>query len=101
MFKEQAERSVKLGVLVSKVLADAKLELDAARVDAYIEEMSTSYEDPAEVIEYFKTDKQQRAQIEAVVLEDQVVDYILAAAKVTETQVSYADLLKEQQARRG
>ena len=101
LFKEQAERSVKLGVLVSKVLADAKLELDAARVETYIEEMSTSYEDPAEVIEYFKTDKQQRAQIEAVVLEDQVVDYILAAAKVTETQVSYEDLLKEQQARRG
>ncbi len=100
LFKEQAERSVKLGVLVSKVLADAKIELDPARVDAYIEEMATSYEDPNEVIEYFKTDKQQRSQIEAVVLEDQVVDYILAAAKVNETQVSYEELLKEQQARR-
>lgn len=101
LFKEQAQRSVKLGVLVSKVLADSKIELDAARVDAYIEEMATSYEDPAEVIEYFKTDKQQRAQIEAVVLEDQVVDYILAAAQVTESAVSYEALLKEQQARRG
>jgi trigger factor len=45
--------------------------------------MASSYEDPTEVIEYFKNDKQQRAQIEAVVLEDQVVDHILAAAKVT------------------
>jgi len=51
------------------------------------------------VIEYFKTDKQQRAQIEGVVLEDQVVDHILAAAKVTDEVVSYQDLLKEQQAR--
>ncbi|WP_173911568.1 trigger factor [Acinetobacter sp. Marseille-Q1618] len=99
LFKEQAEKSVKLGVLVSKILADSKLEVDAARVDAYIEDMATSYEDPAEVIEYFKNDEKQRAQIEAVVLEDQVVDYILAAAKVSDTEVSYQDLLKEQQAR--
>ena len=101
LFKEQAEKSVKLGVLVSKVLADAKLEVDQARVDAYIDDMASSYEDPTEVVEYFKNDKQQRAQIEAVVLEDQVVDHILAAAKVNDVAVSYEDLLKEQQARRG
>ena len=99
LFKEQAEKSVKLGVLVSKVLADAKIEVDPARVEAYIADMASSYEDPTEVIEYFNNDKQQRAQIEAVVLEDQVVDYILAAAQVTETTVSYEDLLKEQKAR--
>ena len=101
LFKEQAEKSVKLGVLVSKVLADAKLEVDQARVEAYIDDMASSYEDPTEVVEYFKNDKQQRAQIEAVVLEDQVVDHILAAAKVNDVPVSYEDLLKEQQARRG
>ena len=99
LFKEQAEKAVKLGVLVSKVLADSKIEVDPARVDAYIEDMASSYEDPNEVIEYFKNDAQQRAQIEAVILEDQVVDHILASAKVTDTQVSYQDLLKEQQAR--
>ena len=99
LFKEQAEKSVKLGVLVSRILADAKIEVDQARVEAYIEDMASSYEDPNEVIEYFKNDKQQRAQIEAVVLEDQVVDHILASAKVTDATVSYEDLLKEQQAR--
>lgn len=99
LFKEQATRSVKLGVLVSTILANAKLEVDQSRVDAYIDEMSTSYEDPTEVIEYFKNDQQQRSQIEAVILEDQVVDYILDAAKVTEKEISYEDLLKEQQAR--
>ena len=99
LFKEQAEKAVKLGVLVSKVLADAKIEVDPARVEAYINDMASSYEDPTEVIEYFKNDKQQRAQIEAVVLEDQIVDHILASAKVTDTAVSYEELLKEQQAR--
>lgn len=90
---------MKLGVLVSKVLQDAKLEADQERVKAYIEDMASSYEDPQEVIEYFSNDKQQRAQIEAVVLEDQVVDHILNAAKVVEKEVTYQDLLKEQQAR--
>ena len=99
LFKEQAEKAVKLGVLVSKVLADAKIEVDPARVEAYIDDMASSYEDPTEVIEYFKNDKQQRAQIEAVVLEDQIVDHILASAKVTDTAISYEELLKEQQAR--
>ena len=99
LFKEQAEKAVKLGVLVSKVLADAKIEVDPARVEAYIDDMASSYEDPTEVIEYFKNDQKQRAQIEAVVLEDQIVDHILASAKVTDTAVSYEELLKEQQAR--
>ena len=99
LFKEQAQKAVKLGVLVSKVLADAKIEVDPARVEAYIDDMASSYEDPTEVIEYFKNDKQQRAQIEAVVLEDQIVDHILASAKVTDTAVRYEELLKEQQAR--
>ncbi|MDQ8936616.1 trigger factor [Acinetobacter rudis] len=99
LFKEQAEKSVKLGVLVSAILAESKLEVDQARVDAYINDMASSYEDPTEVIEYFKNDEKQRAQIEAVVLEDQVVDHILASAKVTDKAVSYDELLKEQQAR--
>lgn len=100
LFKEQAERSVKLGVLVGQVLQDAKLTVDQDRVKALIEETAQSYEDPAEVVEYFSNDKQQRAQIEAVVLEDQVVDHILASAKVVDKEVNYQELLKEQQALR-
>lgn len=101
LFREQAERSVKLGILVSKVIQDANLTVDAARVTAFIEEMAQSYEDPSEVIEYFSTDDKQRAQIEAVVLEDQVVDLILAGATVTDKPVTYQELLAAQQAQRG
>ncbi|MEC7120446.1 MAG: trigger factor [Pseudomonadota bacterium] len=98
LFKEQAERSVKLGVLVAKIIEQSKLTVDQDRVTALITEMSESYEDPAEVIEYYSNDQQQRAQIEAVVLEDQVVEHILAGAKVTEAAVSYQELLAAQQA---
>ena len=62
-----------------------KLKLIKARVDAYIEDMASSYEDPAEVIEYFKNDKQQRSlKSKLFVLEDQVVDHILVSAKVND-----------------
>lgn len=98
LFQEQAERAVKLGVLVAKIIEQAKLAVDQDRVTAMITEMSESYEDPKEVIEYYSNDKQQRAQIEAVVLEDQVVDHILAGATVSEVAVSYQELLAAQQA---
>lgn len=100
LFREQAERAVKLGVLVGKVLEDAKLTVDQERVKAFIEETAQSYEDPQEVVDFFSNDQQQRSQIEAVVLEDQVVDYILQNAKVSDEAISYQDLLKEQQAQR-
>lgn len=100
LFREQAERSIKLGVLVGKILEDAKLTVDQERVKAFIEETAQSYEDPQEVVDFFSNDQQQRAQIEAVVLEDQVVDYILQNAAVTDESISYQDLLKEQQAQR-
>lgn len=99
MFKEDAEKAVKLGVLVGKIIDTAGLTVDQERVAAFIEDMSSSYEDPEEVKEFFTKDQQQRGQIEAVVLEDQVVDYILQTANVTEKTVSYQDLLQEQQAR--
>ncbi len=97
LFSEKAERSVKLGVLVGAIIDNAGLTVDQERVKTMIAEMSESYEDPSEVIEYFTTDKQQRAQVEAVALEDQVVDHILAAAQVTEVTVDYQELLKRNQ----
>ena len=78
--------------MVSKVLADAKLEVDL-HVEAYIDDMAFLYEDPTEVVEYFQNDKQQRAQIEAQLGEDQVVDHILAAAKVM-IAAGYEDFIK-------
>jgi trigger factor len=101
LFQDKSERSVKLGVLISKILADANLQVDQDRVKAMIAESAESYEDPSEVIEYYTNDKQQRAQVEAVVLEDQVIDHILSTAKVTEVAVDYQELLKRNQQQQG
>ncbi|OPH35263.1 trigger factor [Moraxella equi] len=93
LFEDQALRAVRLGVLVGQIIDKQKLEVDQERVTAFISEAAENYEDPAEVIEYYTNDKQERAGIEAVVLEDQVVEYILSQGKVTDKEVKYQDLL--------
>ncbi|OOS23181.1 trigger factor [Moraxella pluranimalium] len=93
LFEDQALRAVRLGVLVSQIIEAQKLEVDQERVSAFIAEAAENYEDPQEVIDYYTNDKQQRAQVESVVLEDQVVDYLLGQAKVTEKEVKYQELL--------
>lgn len=93
LFEEQALRAVRLGVLVSQIIDKEKIEVDQDRVTAFIAETAENYEDPQEVIDYYTNDKQQRAGIESVVLEDQVVDYLLSQGKVTDKEVKYQDLL--------
>lgn len=97
LFEDQALRAARLGVLVSSIIDKNKLEVDQQRVTNFIKDMSENYEDPQEVIDYYTNNKQERANIEALVLEDQVVDHILAQGKVTDKDVSYQDLLASQQ----
>ena len=97
LFEEQALRAARLGILVARIIEEQKLEVDQDRVETFISEAAENYEDPQEVIDYYTNDKQQRANIESVVLEDQVVDYLLSQAKVSDKEVSYKDLLAAQQ----
>ena len=97
LFEEQALRAARLGIIVARIIDTQNLEVDQERVETFINEAAENYEDPSEVIEYYTTDKQQRANIESVVLEDQVVDYLIAQGKVTDKEVSYQDLLAAQQ----
>ncbi|HAO58832.1 MAG TPA: trigger factor [Psychrobacter sp.] len=97
LFEEQAIRAARLGVLVSRVIEENELKVDQERVETFIKETAENYEDPAEVIEYYTNDAQQRANIESVVLEDQVVDFLLEQGKVTDKEVGYQELLASQQ----
>ena len=97
LFEEQALRAARLGIIVARLIDTQGIEVDQDRVETFIKEAAENYEDPAEVIEYYTNDKQQRANIESVVLEDQVVDYLIEQGKVTDKEVSYQDLLAAQQ----
>lgn len=95
LFSEQAQRRVSLGLLLSGAIEDKKVEVDADRVKAAVEEIASSYEASEEVVNYYMNNKEQLAQVEAMVLEDQVVDILLESATVVDENLSYADLMKE------
>ncbi len=98
MFKEEADRRVALGLLVGEVINTAKLKADGDKVRAMVEEVASTYESPEEVVEYYYSNEKMLQGVEAAVLEDQVVEHVMAAAKVTEQDSSYDDLIKPQNA---
>ena len=95
MFKEQADRRVGLGLLLSEVVKDNNLTVEADRVTSTIEELAATYDDPQEVINYYNQNPQLKSGIESSVLEDMVVDLILEKATVTEKTVSYEDAVSK------
>ena len=93
LFRAESERRVRLGLLVSELVKQADLRAKPEQVRARIEEFAQSYEQPAQVVAYYLADRQRRAEIEAIVLEDNVVDHILANAKVTDENVGFDELM--------
>lgn len=94
LFREQAERSVRLGLVVREILDKHELRADKDRVRARIEEIAEPYEDPQEVINYFYGNQQQLQQVEGAVLEDMVVDLVLDSARVEEKEMAYEEVVR-------
>ena len=67
---------------------------DEDKVKALVEEMAQGYEDPKEFVDYYLNNAEQRSQLEGVVLEDMVVEHLLAAGTVTDTEVDYETAVK-------
>ena len=94
MFQDEASRRVTLGLIVGEIVKSAKLKPDAKRVKAMIEEIASTYQEPKEVVEYYSSNQELMAGVESAVLEDQVVDHILAQAKVSAVETSYDEIIK-------
>jgi trigger factor len=97
LFADNSRRSVALALLVSEIIAKHDIKTDADRVRALVDEVAQSYESPAEVVQWYYSNKEQMSQIESAVLEDQVVDLILAQAQISDKAVGYEELLRPQQ----
>ena len=96
MFSEQAQKRVKLGLIVSAIVDKNSLEANAEKVREAIEEMASTYQEPEEVINYYYSNEQQLSQIQNMVLEGQIVDFVLESAKVTDKTVSYDEAVKRE-----
>ena len=97
MFRDQAERRVSLGLLISEIVKSAEIKVDADKVKNKIDEIAATYEQPEEVVQYYRSNQQMMAGLEAAVLEEQVVEHLLASAKLEVEQQSYEEALKPDQ----
>ena len=95
LFEAQATRAVKLALLLGEVIKDRQIKSDATRVRAAIEELAAPYENPQQVVSWYYENKQILQQVEAMVLEDQVVDVILEQAQLTDESMSYEDAVRQ------
>lgn len=93
LFATKAERRVRLGLILSQLVAENELQATSEQVKAQIEDFAQSYEDPKEVLKYYYSDRNRLGEIEALVLEENVVNYVLGKAKVTTTSVAFDELM--------
>ena len=93
LFREEAAKRVQLGLLIAEVISKEKIELDQKLVESTIEEMAVAYEQPDQVRDYYRQNRQARSGVESMVLEDQVVAHILEKARVSEKEGSFEDLM--------
>ncbi|HHR6079733.1 TPA: trigger factor [Providencia alcalifaciens] len=98
LFEEQAKRRVIVGLLLGEVIRTNELKADEDRVKALIEDMASAYEDPSEVIEYYSKNEELMNSVRNLALEEQAVETILAAAKVTEKETNFTELMNQVQA---
>jgi trigger factor len=96
IFKPQAERRVRLGLVVSELVRANNLQARPEQLQAHIEEMSQSYEKPAEVMRWYLSDRQRMAEVEAVVVENNVTEHVLSRAKVSDKVLPFDDLMTAQ-----
>jgi len=95
VFTEQAEKRVRLGLVVGELVRTHQLQAKPEQLQAHIEEISQSYEKPAEVMRWYLSDRNRMAEVEAIVVENNVAEFVLARAKVTEKAVPFDELMAQ------
>lgn len=97
MFEDQASRRVGLGLVLSEIIKRNDLKADPAKVREQVEKVASTYERPEDVINWYYTDRNRLAEVESLVLENQVVEWVLKEADVTESKSSFNDLMNRGQ----
>lgn len=93
IFTEQAVRRVRLGLILAELVKSNQLEAKTEQVKTYIEEFAKSYEDPQQVVKYYFSDRRRLGEIEALVLEENVVAYVYGQAKLIEKTIPFDELM--------
>lgn len=95
--RPQAERRVRLGLVVAELVRTNGLEAKPEQIKQHIEELAASYERPADVVRWYYGDNRRLAEVEAIVIENNVTEYILSKAKTVEKDLPFDELMGQQQ----
>jgi trigger factor len=93
--REGGEKRVRLGLLLAEVARQHDISVDSGRVQAKIEEMAETYDQPEQVIELYRSEPKLMDQIENMVLEEQVIDWVLENARVSNKTMSFNELMSQ------
>ena len=93
LFRENAERRVKLGLVLNELISIEGIKAEEGKVRAALEEMAASFEDKDEIINWYMSNPQQLQQIEGMVIEEEVVEKLLEKSKVSEETLSYEEIM--------
>ena len=93
VFLPQAERRVRLGLVVAELVRANELHATPDQIKAHVEELAASYEKPEDVARWYFGDRQRLAEVEAVVIENNVTEFVLGKAKVSDKAVSFDELM--------
>jgi len=94
--RPQAERRVRLGLVVAELVRANGLEAKPDQIKQHIDELAASYERPADVVRWYYGDNRRMAEVEAIVIENNVTDFILSKAKTVEKKVEFDELMGQQ-----
>ncbi len=97
-FGVEAEKRARLGLILGELVKDQKIELDEKFVDARLNNMAATYEDPEEVKTHFKNDANTMQQLRNLALEDQIIDFVVSKAKVTEEASDFQEIMNPKRA---
>lgn len=101
LFRDQAERRVRLGLVLNRIIEQESLEPDAERVEALLEDIAAPYGEPEQVKAWYHSQPEQMQQLRSAAVEDQVIDLVLERAKVEEETSTYDDVLAASRAQPG
>jgi trigger factor len=95
IFRPQAEKRVRLGLVVAELVRSNSLQAKPEQLKAHIEELAASYEKPQDVVRWYLGDNRRMQEVEAVVVENNVTEFVMAKAQVTEKAVSFDELMAQ------
>ena len=96
IFRPQAERRVRLGLVVAELVKSNELQAKPEQVKAHIDELSASYEQPEDVVRWYYNDRNRMGEVEAVVIENNVTDYVMSKARVNDKALGFDELMGQQ-----